>query len=39
MIHLLDGIGPFRLAFLELLLRSADHRASERAGTLAKGTQ
>jgi hypothetical protein len=28
MLHLRDTLGPFRLAFLETLLRAADQRAS-----------
>ncbi len=29
-LDLLDGLGPFRLAYLEALLRAADQRASAR---------
>jgi CRISPR-associated endonuclease/helicase Cas3 len=32
MVQLRDGLGPFRLAFLEALLRAADMRASAAAG-------
>jgi CRISPR-associated endonuclease/helicase Cas3 len=35
MIRLRDTLGPFRLAYLEAILRAADMRASERAGQTA----
>ena len=35
MIRLRDTIGPFRLAYLETLLRAADMRASKKAGGVA----
>ena len=31
-VRLRDVLGPFRLAYLEMLLRAADERASEKAG-------
>jgi CRISPR-associated endonuclease/helicase Cas3 len=31
-LRLRDGIGPFRLAYLEMLMRAADERASAKAG-------
>jgi CRISPR-associated endonuclease/helicase Cas3 len=33
MIALRDGMGPFRLAYLETLLRAADMRASQKEST------
>ena len=36
MLTLRDSIGPFRLAFLEALLRAADERASAKGGLPAK---
>jgi CRISPR-associated endonuclease/helicase Cas3 len=31
-LRLRDALGPFRLAYLEMLLRAADERGSEKAG-------
>ncbi len=39
MIRLRDTLGPFRLAYLEAILRAADMRASEAAGRRALGNQ
>lgn len=38
-LRLRDRIGPFRLAFLEMLLRMADERASEEGGRMAACTR
>jgi hypothetical protein len=39
MIRLRDTLGPFRLAYLEAILRAADWRASKRAEQRASGNQ
>jgi CRISPR-associated endonuclease/helicase Cas3 len=35
-LRLRDSLGPFRLAYLEMLLRAADERASQRDGQEGK---